>query len=71
LSWTRGAQAAERRAAAALGRACTRVGRDAGPGAQDVHGGGDGPRRRAVGPAGNIGFYLLIFYFFLLPLLET
>jgi hypothetical protein len=32
---------------------------------------GDGPRRRGVGPAGDIGFCLLIFYSFLLPLLET
>jgi hypothetical protein len=34
-------------------------------------GGGDGPRRRGVGLAGDIGFCLLIFYSFLLPLLET
>jgi hypothetical protein len=32
---------------------------------------GDGPQRRGVGPAGDIGFCLLIFYSFLLPLLET
>jgi hypothetical protein len=32
---------------------------------------GDGPRRRGAGPAGDIRFCLLIFYFFLLPLLET